>query len=614
MKVFRFLAPLLLVTLVSALAFPSAAAMRKLGNGSGPDRWAGDLAPLAQSDWTYERAAHLLERAGFGGTPEEVEKIRQMGLAAAVEYLVNYGAIDNGLLPPFEESAIFSAAALPDVDAHYQTFGDYFRAARERGEGFGVRPNPDGPARLQPVADAWFYNIRSDRYEWSRAATWWANRMINTRRPLEEKMTLYWHGHFATQNSKVNDYRLMLAQLDMLRHNATGNFRDLLLGIARDPAMLVYLDNRVNVKGHANENFAREIMELFSLGAGNYTEKDIKEAGRALTGWTNDGLRFQSKPELHDDGQKTILGETGAFDGEQVIDILLRQKAAAEFVSRKIYRFFVREEISPELNARLASTLRDSKYELKPLLRQIFLSKDFYSAPSFATQIKSPVFLAVSTYRKLGLTEIPGKPAFITLSSLLGQELGNPPNVKGWDGGRVWINPATLLERGNFVRHVLMPETFKDQYGGMELEEVSWHNQLAREMNGMQSEAMMGASPKSAVAVSRQASMADFDIALGYIHGGEMATGRVKPTPRTPAKIDLAGMVKSAGAKTSAEVVDYLTLRFLSLPLDEAARHDLIEYLTRRCGEKIDFASPDLERVLRELAHVIMNTPEFQLS
>ena len=196
---------------------------------------------------------------------------------------------------------------------------------------------------------------------------------------------------------------MMLRQNEMFRARASGTFRDLLVGILKDPAMLVYLDNGENVKTHPNENFGRELLELFTMGVGNYTERDVREAARAFTGWTNDVLVFKFDTGQHDFGQKTFLGRTGPFDGEDIIDIILAQPVTAEFMAAKIYRFFVREEIDVRLKAELGRTFRDSGYQMKPLLKRIFLSKDFYSAPSFATQIKSPVHLVVSTYKKMSL-------------------------------------------------------------------------------------------------------------------------------------------------------------------------------------------------------------------
>lgn len=247
----------------------------RLEKGAGPKSWVGDLSPIGKADWSYERAGHLLERAGFGGTPEEIEKLTRMTPEQAINYLVDYESVENKVTP-FEESGIWDAAMIDHIDAA-MTFGQGL-AAGYRGEAYGVKPNPTGAVRrLQPVVDQLYYRLFADRFEWSRASIWWANRMLTTRRPLEEKLTLFWHGHFATEDAKVGDYRLMLNQLEMLRRNANGNFRNLLVGVTRDPAMLIYLDNRQNVKGHANENYAREILELFSLGVGRRADDRIQD-------------------------------------------------------------------------------------------------------------------------------------------------------------------------------------------------------------------------------------------------------------------------------------------------------------------------------------------------
>ena len=184
---------------------------------------------------------------------------------------------------------------------------DAVRMAREHGEALGVRALPEGsPRRLQPVVDKFFYGLRANTIETQRLGVWWANRMLTTNRPLEEKLTLFWHGHFATGDAKVRDYRMMLRQNEMLRANASGRLRDLLVGILKDPAMLVYLDNGENVKSHPNENFGRELLELFTMGVGNYTERDVREAARSFTGWTNDVLAFKFDTEQHDFGDKIV--------------------------------------------------------------------------------------------------------------------------------------------------------------------------------------------------------------------------------------------------------------------------------------------------------------------
>ena len=592
---------------------------RPEASAPGPASWKGDLSSIGTADWNFARAGHLLERAGFGGTPEEIDKLARMTPQQAVNYLVDYDTIQQQL-PPFDESGVFEAAMLPDVDNRLDSVAGAIRSAYQGKSAFGVTPNKDGIRRLQAVVDQAYYRLYAHRYEWTRATIWWANRMLTSKRPLEEKLTLFWSGHFATENEKVADYRLMLHQVDMLRQHATGNFRDLLIGISKEPAMLIYLDNRINTKGSANENYAREIMELFSLGTGNYTEADIKEAARAFTGWTNVGLKVNYIAESHDDGEKAFLGERGRFDLEQVVDIVLKQKAAAELVTRKLYRFLVREEIAPELNAKLAVQLRDSKYQLKPLLKTIFLSKDFYSPASYGTQIKSPVHLVVSTYKKLGLTEIPGAPYFPTITANLGQSLGNPPNVKGWDGGRSWINPSTMLQRANFARQVLFPEgaptgaetrVIPERYSNA-IEEAAERDKLAAmgNRNAVSSGQMLMAQGEVMTASVRINSTPDYDLKVGVYRGYVKAFQRVKVVPATPAGLSLAVMAKSAGIKTADQAVDYFSLRFLRLPLTVDARTSLVDFVIKQWGSsQIDYAAAHLEKSLRELVHLIHEFP-----
>ncbi len=422
--------------------------------------WANDLTPITQEDWNYQRAAHLLERAGFGGTPEEIEKLAAMTPAEAINYLVDYETIDDSKLPPYELSPIYP---------HGHKLVPLQKAvpkAIATGKAYGIKAKQDGALPYQPAINEFYTLLISEHSEMHRAAQWWAERMLLTPRPLQEKLALFWHGHFATSQEKVLNCELMLGQIATLRKLANGNFRDMLIAVAQDPAMLIWLDNRDNVKGKPNENFAREVMELFAMGEGKgYTETDIREIARALTGWTmrpvetvKDDPSFVDDKSRHDDGVKAFLGEKGNFTGYDAIDIILKQPATSRFISAKIYRYFVREDLSPELNAKLAKLLVDSKYDLKPLLKTIFLSRDFYSEPSCGTQIKGPVDFLVSTYRKLGLRSMPGVPDFTETSRNLGQELFFPPNVAGWSGGRSWINPATLLARGNFVQTLLFPD------------------------------------------------------------------------------------------------------------------------------------------------------------
>ena len=365
--------------------------------------WQDDLTPITNTNWNYETAAHLLERAGFGGTPAQIEALAVLSPKAAVNSLVNFDSANNRHLQAFEHSGIHDAGLEPFPPSRPATT----ELAINTGEALGVRVKPEGNRRLQPVVNKFFYWLRASRLETNRVAYWWADRMVASTNPLQEKMALFWHGHYAINESKVRDYRKLLNELELFHEMGTGSFRDLMVAVAQDPAMLSFLDAGVNLKGAPNENFAREIMELFTMGVGNYSETDIREAARAFTGWNYVDLDFVINEDQHDNDIKNFLGHSGNFDGVEIIDLIMEQPVTAEYIASKIYRFFVREELSKALAEELGKILRDADYDVATLLASILISKDFYSAPSVGSQIKSPVQLAVSTYRKLGLESAP---------------------------------------------------------------------------------------------------------------------------------------------------------------------------------------------------------------
>ncbi len=579
--------------------------------GPGPAAWQGDLAPIAADEWSYDRAAHLLERAGFGGTPGEIAKLAAMTPGQAVAFLVDYETVANDRLPAFDASDIHDPGLVNFPPSRPATT----QLAAATGEALGIKVKPSGNRRLQPVVDKFFYWLRASMLETRRVAYWWADRMLNTEHPLEEKMTLFWHSHFATSEDKVRDARKMLLQNQTFRRLATGNFRDLMIAVAKDPAMLYYLDAGVNVKGAPNENFAREIMEMFTMGVGHYTETDIREGARAFTGWNADDLTFVIHPEQHDAGAKTFLGRTGNFDGVDVIAIILAQPATAEFIAAKLYRFFVREELDPALQGQLAAVFRNAHYELKPLLRTIFLSRDFYSRASVGTHIKSPVELVVSTYKKLGATAIPGIPDLNETTEAMGQALFWPPTVAGWAGGPSWITPGLLLERGNFALDVLFPDiafVAHDRHSP-DPTIIAVHERIRQGYD------ITSATMPADGAMMAESNMAadrdeDFNTRYGSYRGWQMAIERVKPIPRTVLQVDLAQMVRAAGLTTTAQVVDVSLARFMSVPIGEPERRMLNECLDRQLGTS-DIARADsyLDDPLRELVHLIMSEPEYQL-
>ena len=287
---------------------------------------------------------------------------------------------------------------------------------------------------------------------------WWLFRFLKTSNPLAEKMTLLWHNHFATSNVKVRSAEKMDTQHTLLREHALGNFADLFRAMARDVAMLIWLDGNANRKRHPNENFAREVMELFALGVGNYSETDIKEAARAFTGWHVRKDEFWFNKIQHDPGVKKVLGKSGKFKGDDILEICLEHKACARFVASKLLGAFVQPNPDAALLDALAARIRFHKFEMAPVMMELLSSQAFYDSQSRLTLIKSPVELVVSTFRTL---EGNAKLAeCVQLMSDLGQSLFEPPTVKGWEGGRLWINSATMLQRANFASQVAAGERF----------------------------------------------------------------------------------------------------------------------------------------------------------
>jgi uncharacterized protein (DUF1800 family) len=381
------------------------------------------LRSLPNERWNFATAAHLLNRAGFGGPPAEIERLVALGPAGAVAHLVDGEGLPEATPDP--------AWAKPDPER-----AERLRAARQA--------SPEERRKIQQAEQ------KNQRERLIELRAWWLQRMAGGTRPLQEKMTLFWHGHFATSAVKVRDAYLMWRQNDVFRRLGLGNWQQLLLEVAKDPAMLIWLDLAQSRKQHPNENFAREVMELFTLGEGHYTERDVTEAARALTGWSYDRMTqsFIVRPMWHDGGAKTIFGRTGNFNGEDFIEMLVAQPQAAWFITGKLWSFFAGQPPAEELGTALASTFRGAGNDFKPFLRAMFLSEEFYAPSVIRNEVKSPVQWLVGSARVL---ERPLPPPLVceALTRNLGQDLFLPPNVKGWDGGLSWITTNTLLARYN---------------------------------------------------------------------------------------------------------------------------------------------------------------------
>jgi uncharacterized protein (DUF1800 family) len=404
------------------------------------------LTPLPASKWNYATAAHLLSRAGFGGTPEQIQKLAAMSPTAAVSYFVDFENI------PETYTAPEWARPDPARAERYRKVQQMFREAKDSAKTEDEK-QAEAEKRRQAVKGIQREQVR----DMQDLRYGWLERMASGPRPMQEKLTLFWHGHFATSAVKVKDAYFMWLQIDTFRKKGTGNWLDLLEAVAQDPAMLIWLDQAQSRRQHPNENFARESMELFTLGEGHYTEKDVTEAARAMTGWSLDRLNeeYVYRERLHDDGVKTVLGHTGNFTGRDVLEIIVGQPQAAKFITGKLWKFFGSENCSPELAEALADSFRANGNNFKPFLRTMFSSEEFYADAVMNSQIKSPVQWLVGTVRLLQ-RNMPPSIAATQMTKSLGQDLLLPPNVKGWDGGLSWITTNTLLARYNQAAILIM--------------------------------------------------------------------------------------------------------------------------------------------------------------
>ncbi|MHB8635724.1 MAG: DUF1800 domain-containing protein [Fimbriimonadaceae bacterium] len=366
-----------------------------------------------------QKCAHLLRRFGLGASEAELDYyLSSGGIQGAIQRLLDYDKVD---------------------------------------EGFDIAPTEfaNAKGKLNPGG----------------LIAWWTVRLLQTRRPLQERMTMFWHDHFATSAAKVNAPGILWQQNEIFRRNATGNFKTLLTETSKDPAMILYLDNQTNIKGRPNENFAREVMELFTLGIGHYTEHDIQQSARAYTGWSlqrqrqSDTLRtatFLFRPRLHDDGPKEFFGHTGNFDGDDILDMLCSNPRMAEYIAWKLWRWFGYDKPEDALVARLATVFIDSGLNIRSLLEAMMTAPEFYSDKAHRAIFKSPADFVLATARQLGLGEmllaerranpagrLRGGPIGAVANSMknTGMQLFFPPDVAGWRGGSEWISTGNMVQR-----------------------------------------------------------------------------------------------------------------------------------------------------------------------
>ena len=502
------------------------------------------MLPPAKGNWTREEARHLLSRAGFGGSPDEIGSLHRMGREKAVDFLLNPDEPIDGFKRPEWASM---ERAVEDMQGRIEQF----RATREKTRDMSAE-------EAEKFRRASFQQMQKDnRRHALESQGWWFNRMLKTKAPLREKMTLFWHDHFASSILKVKQPVLMVMQNELFRSHAFGNFRDLTQKIVRDPAMMLYLDTQRSSKEQPNENFAREVMELFTLGEGNYTEEDVKQAARAFTGYQINRLNGEvmQSARAWDDGEKTIFGKTGPYNGKDVVNLIFKKDACAKFMVTKLWEFFAYEKTVDSAMEDLAATFRKNDYELKPVLREIFLSSEFYGEKAMATHIKCPVQYLVQLLKELEMGSAPlGFP--IMGQTQLGQVLFMPPNVAGWDWGKAWINTNTLLTRYNLAGS-LTKGTVSDMMGG-------------------------GDGKLKKIAERR-----------GMLKSGDGP--------------DLSGIAAESDRNETEKLVDGLIARFFCVPIPAIARDSFIAYADTKKG--VSFT----DKELGELCHLMLSTPYYQL-
>lgn len=376
------------------------------------------------------KAAHLLARAGFGGTVAEVAGVMEAGVEKAVDGLMDFPDA------PVEEQSKSGGPDLSSIEGYPKNFSEIRKMMQGKTE--------EERKRLRNQL------MQANRQAIGETMGWWLKRMATGPFPLQEKLALFWHGHFTSGAKEEKQASPMWVQNELHRTMGAGNFRAYVKAISRDPAMLDYLNNTQNRKANPNENYARELMELFTLGRDQYTENDIKESARAFTGWSHDGDDYVFNKRDHDEGEKVFMGQRGNFNGDDIIEIILKHKACAPYMASRLWNYFAYEptDSDKEMIESLGNLLRESDWELRPVIRTILTSRAFYSERAVGTMIKSPIQLVIGTVRALGI-EMPNTRLVLAQLAQMGQVPLQPPNVKGWPGGRLWINTSTLFVRYN---------------------------------------------------------------------------------------------------------------------------------------------------------------------
>ncbi|HJW17189.1 MAG TPA: DUF1800 domain-containing protein [Flavisolibacter sp.] len=472
---------------------------------------------------TQLKNQHLMWRAGFGPAASQVEQLKS--------------------IPPTQLYKALQQAS-SKKPAYIDVANDYlkglFMGAGELGR----------QERKKDLDTADRKKIREqNRDDLKSLNLYWLNEMVQSDAQLREKMAFFWHGHFASRNINIFFQQQLL---DIIRQNALGNFRTLLLEVSKSGAMLNFLNAQQNKKDHPNENFAREVMELFTMGRGHYTEQDVKEAARAFTGWgaTAKG-EFVFRKFQHDRGTKSLFGKTGNFEGEDVLDLILDQKQTAKFITEKIYRFFVNDIVDKEKTDWLANRFYTNDYDIGRLLEDIFTSDWFYEDKNIGTRIKSPIELLAGIQRILPM-QLENEESLLVLQRLLGQLLFYPPNVAGWPGGKTWIDSSTLMLR------LRIPQLINDRDDLNVTPKIDDDQMMGKEDNG---------TGKSA-----QVKMGKGNKPIYAAIEWEPYLKNFESVPRDYLMQNIAGIVLQAGMQAPAELV--------KMYIDTASRENFIKTAT----------------------------------
>lgn len=499
---------------------------------------------VATNSWTLEEAAHLLNRAGFSAAPQTLSKFHRQGRHKAVNSLFSSAPAQNPAPPPWTAP-----------NQRREKIVEFQRANRELRQQITDDNRQEIASQIRSLRQA---RRREERQQTTSLITWWFDLINQTKAPLTEQMVLFWHNHFATSRVKVRSAYLMFQQNQLFRRHALGNFKQLTHAVAADPAMMLYLDLPNSKKANPNENFARELLELFTLGEGHYSEDDIKSAARAFTGYQlsrRDGT-ITINPEQFDRGRKTFLGQSGNFDAPQIIDLIFSHSSdrPAYFIAAKLWAWFVNDPPTDRNTHALAQLLIKNDYQLSPTLRTLFLSEQFYSPAYRRNKIKSPVDFLLQLQHQL---ELPLPPASLLVPALqqLGQVPFYPPNVAGWKQGRGWINTNTLLARYNYA----------------------------------------GLLCKASDDVIRS----------------ELAKGRSSRMLRIAARRwqgpDYAAIAPAELRASPEQLTDALIQRLFQQPVPESLRAQFISYARNKMATKVN------HKAVAELVHLMTSTPHYQL-